>query len=95
MMKYLLIACLAGGTLSATAQTAPAGDTAAGERLHAANCTSCHDSGVYSRKDRRVDSLAALDRQLETCFRMTKKSFTPTEVRDLTTFLNDRFYHFK
>jgi cytochrome c553 len=87
--------CLAIPTLAATAQAAPAGDVSAGERLHAANCTSCHDTGVYTRKDRRVGSLDALNAQFQSCSHMTKKEFTPTEVRDLTKFLNDRFYRFK
>lgn len=94
-MKRLLIACLLCAALAATAQAAPAGNVAAGERLHAANCTSCHDTGVYTRKDRRVDSLDALNAQFQSCSHMTKKEFTPSEVRDLTKFLNDRFYHFK
>lgn len=94
-MKHLLIASLACGLLTAAAQAAPAGDVAAGERLHAANCTGCHDSGVYTRKDRRVSSLEALNLQFEACAHMTKKSFTPGEVRDLSRFLNDRYYHFR
>lgn len=81
--------------LAATARAAPAGNVSAGERLHAVNCTSCHDTGVYTRKDRRIGSLDALDAQFQSCAHMTKKEFTPTEVRDLTKFLNDRFYHFK
>lgn len=94
-MKRLLIASLACGLLTATAQAAPADDVAAGERLHAANCTGCHDSGVYTRKDRRVASLEALNLQFEACAHMAKKSFTPDEVRNLSRFLNDRYYHFR
>lgn len=94
-MRHWLMACLALATLAATAQAAPAGNVAAGERLHVANCTSCHDTGIYTRKDRRVGSLDALNAQFQSCSHMTKKEFTPTEVRDLTKFLNDRFYHFK
>ncbi|MBI2309005.1 MAG: hypothetical protein HYU78_17085 [Rhodocyclales bacterium] len=94
-MRRLLIVSLALGLLAATAQAAPPGDAAAGERLHAANCTGCHDTGVYTRKDRRIGSLEALNLQFETCAHMTKKTFTPSEVRDMTKFLNDRFYHFK
>jgi hypothetical protein len=94
-MKRLLIASLAFGILDATAQAAPAGDAAAGERLHAANCTGCHDTKVYTRKDRRIGSLEALNMQFQTCAHMTKKDFTPNEVQDLVKFLNDRYYHFK
>jgi cytochrome c5 len=36
------------------------GDSADGKRLHDANCTACHDSGIYTRKDRVVRSLDGL-----------------------------------
>lgn len=94
-MKRLLIACLTYGALLPPAAAAPAGNAAAGEKLHAANCLGCHDTGVYTRKDRKIGSLEALNLQFETCAHMTKKSFTPAEIRDMTTFLNDRFYRFK
>jgi cytochrome c553 len=94
-MRHLLMTCLAIATLATTAQAAPAGDLAAGEQLHAANCTSCHNTDVYTRKDRRIGSLDALNAQLQSCSHMAKKEFSPTEVRNLTKFLNDRFYHFK
>ena len=28
------------------------GDSADGKRLHDANCMGCHDTGIYTRKDR-------------------------------------------
>jgi cytochrome c5 len=33
------------------------GDSADGKRLHDANCMGCHDTGVYTRKDRLVYGL--------------------------------------
>jgi hypothetical protein len=36
------------------------GDSAEGKRLHDANCMGCHDTSVYTRKDRLVQSLDAL-----------------------------------
>lgn len=95
MKLFLSIAVVALGTLAASAQAAPAGNAAAGERLHLANCTGCHDTSVYTRKDRKVRSLDALNLQFEACTHMAKKTFTPGEVQDLTTYLNERFYHFK
>ena len=29
------------------------GDSVDGKRLHDANCMGCHDTGIYTRKDRR------------------------------------------
>jgi cytochrome c5 len=47
---------------SAHAATLP-GDTAEGKRLHDANCMACHDTGIYTRKDRIVQSLDALKKR--------------------------------
>ncbi|HJV25639.1 MAG TPA: hypothetical protein VJ673_08120 [Aromatoleum sp.] len=71
------------------------GDSAEGQRLHTANCTSCHDSGVYTRKDRTVRSLDELKQQLQACSHNAKKDFSPTEMQSLVKFLNDRYYHFR
>jgi hypothetical protein len=71
------------------------GDEAAGKRLHDANCTECHDSGVYTRKDRTVHSLAELKHQLGGCAHAMKKEFTASESQNLIKYLNDRFYHFQ
>ena len=37
------------------------GDSADGKRLHDANCMGCHDTAIYTRKDRLVRSLDALE----------------------------------
>ena len=49
------------------------GDSAEGKRLHDANCMGCHDTGIYTRKDRLVLSLDALKKQLGSCSHMAKK----------------------
>src|SRR6476620_5725809 len=40
------------------------GDSADGKRLHDANCMGCHDTRIYTRKDRLVGSLDALQKRL-------------------------------
>ena len=42
------------------------GDSADGKRLHDASCMGCHDTGIYTRKDRLVQSLDALKKRLAT-----------------------------
>ena len=71
------------------------GSSAAGQIVHAANCTGCHDTGVYTRKQRTVHSLDGLTQQLQGCSHMAKKEFSPVEMQNLVKFLNDRFYHFQ
>ncbi len=77
------------------AQAALPGDGAEGKRLHDANCTGCHDTGVYTRNDHLVRSLDGLKQQLEACSHMAKKEFSPTETQNIIKYLNDRFYRFQ
>jgi hypothetical protein len=44
-----------------------------GKRLHDANCMGCHDTGIYTPKDRLVLSLDALKKQLGSCSHTAKK----------------------
>ena len=81
--------------LAPCAFAAVPGDSAAGKRLHDANCTGCHDSGVYTRKDRTIRSLDALKHQLDGCSHAINKEFTATEAQDIIKYLNERFYHFQ
>ncbi|HTP45297.1 MAG TPA: hypothetical protein VMQ50_00060 [Casimicrobiaceae bacterium] len=73
----------------------PGDGAAAGQRLHQANCTGCHDSSMYTRPNHKIRSLDALEHQVEGCGHAAKKEFSATEIRDLVKYLNDSFYHFK
>lgn len=81
--------------LAASAHAAVPGDATEGKRLHDANCTACHDSSVYTRKDHKVGSLGGLGKQVENCTHMAQKEFTPAEKQDIVKYLNDQFYRFK
>jgi hypothetical protein len=50
------------------------GDSVDGKRLHDANCMGCHDTGIYTREDRLVQSLYALEKRLGDCSHMAKKN---------------------
>ena len=71
------------------------GDSADGKRLHDANCMGCHDTGIYTRKDRLVRSLDALKNQLGGCSHMAKKEFSAIETQNIIKYLNDQFYQFR
>ena len=79
---------------SAYAASLP-GDSADGKRLYDANCMGCHDTSVFTRKDRVVQSLDALKKQLASCSHAAKKEFSASEMQDLLKYLNDQFYHFR
>jgi len=70
------------------------GNSAEGKRLLQANCTGCHDTGVFTRKDRSVQSLDGLRQQLESCSHMAGKHFSTIETQNLIKYLNDTFYRF-
>ena len=81
--------------LALSAHAAVPGDGVEGKRLHDANCTGCHDSSVYTRKDHRVQSLEALKQQVEDCTHMAKKEFAPAEMQNIVKYLNEQFYKFQ
>ena len=71
------------------------GDIADGKRLHDANCMGCHNTDVYTRDDRVVQTLDALKEQLVGCSHMARAEFSTSETQDLLKYLNDQFYHFR
>jgi len=81
--------------LAASAHAAVPGDGAEGKRLHDATCTACHDTSVYTRKDRKVQSLHGLEQQVENCTHMAQKEFSPAEKQNIVKYLNDQFYRFQ
>jgi hypothetical protein len=50
---------------------------------------------VFTRKDRVVQSLDALKKQLVSCSHAAKKEFSASEMQDLLKYLNDQFYQFR
>ena len=81
--------------LAVSAHAAVPGDGAEGKRLHDANCTGCHDTSVYTRKDHKVGSLEGLAKQVENCTHMAQKEFSLAERQNVVRYLNDQFYRFK
>jgi hypothetical protein len=81
--------------LAFAAQAAVPGNEAEGKRLHDVSCTGCHDTGVYTRKEHRVKSMAGLMRQVENCTHMSQQEFSPAEKQDIVKYLNDQFYKFE
>ena len=95
IVKRILYGLVATILLVPGANAASPGDSADGQRLHEANCTGCHNAGVYTRENRQVRSLDALKQQLEGCGHVAKKEFSVTETQSIIKYLNERFYHFQ
>ncbi len=61
---------------------------------HEANCTRCHDSGVYTRSDRRITSFPALEAQVARCDANLATKLFPEDLSQLVEHLNNNFYKF-
>jgi CxxC motif-containing protein (DUF1111 family) len=93
MKRALLVLILIQTTLSV--QAALPGDMAEGKKLHDANCVSCHNASVYTRRDRQVNSLSALNQQVDGCLHGAHLTLTPDQQKSLVKYLNEQFYKFK
>ena len=88
--KLLLAAALASVSTLATAA-----DPGHGKALQQENCMSCHDDDVYTRKDRKVTTLAGLDKQVRRCELTLGLQWFDEDVADVVGYLNESFYGFK
>lgn len=78
-------------TLAATSAGAETFDAAT---FVEARCTACHDSSVYTRADRRVDSLARLESQVRMCDANLGTGLFDDDIKAVVTHLNARYYKF-
>jgi len=93
-MKRILCACLLILTMPSAYAASLPGDSAEGKRLLDAHCMECHQTDIFTRKDRKTHSLDALKEQLVGCSHAAKVEFSASEMQDLLKYLNDQYYHF-
>ena len=70
-------------------------DAEHGQKLHEEQCMKCHDSGVYTREDRRVADRDALVKQVKRCELNLGLQWFDTDVNDVVQYLNQSYYKFK
>ena len=70
-------------------------DAEHGQKLHDEQCMKCHDSGVYTREDRRVADRDALVKQVKRCELNLGLSWFDTDINDVVQYLNQSYYKFK
>jgi mono/diheme cytochrome c family protein len=87
-VSLLLIGLMAGSQASAD-------DTVNAQALVEQNCTSCHGSEVYTRSDRRVDSLDALHSQVRMCEQNLGLTWFDDQVDAVSALLNREYYRFE
>ena len=95
-MRALATASTAVLTLAALGivPTSLAGDFDAAHFVQT-KCTACHDSGVYTRPDRRVDSLARLESQVRMCDANLNTKLYDDEIESVVSYLNEQYYKFE
>ncbi len=94
MSKHVL-ASLALVTFTTTGLNVQADDQVDAQALFEQNCTSCHGSEVYTREDRRVNSLDALHSQVRMCEQNLDLTWFDDQVDAVTTLLNRKYYKFE
>ena len=70
-------------------------DAEHGQKLHDQQCMKCHDSGVYTREDRRVADRDALVKQVKRCELNLGLSWFDTDINDVVQYLDQSYYKFK
>lgn len=85
---------LAPAALCLLATAVTASDDFTPAAYHDANCLRCHDTGVYTRQDRRVRSYQALESQVARCDANLGLGLFPDDLAVLTEHVNDSFYRF-
>jgi hypothetical protein len=70
-------------------------DAEHGQKLHDEQCMKCHDSGVYTREDRRVADRDALVKQVKRCELNLGLSWFDTDINDVVQYLDQSYYKFK
>ncbi len=77
------------GPLSTSATTGIEADALLQE-----NCTSCHGSEMYTRPERKIQSLSSLQTQVETCNTNLGTGLFPEEVEAIANLLDEEYYKF-
>jgi len=70
-------------------------DPQAGRALHDQHCLKCHDTGVYTRPDRRVKDLAGLRKQVQRCELSLGLTWFDRDIDNVVDYLNSNFYRFQ
>jgi hypothetical protein len=79
--------------------TLAAGGSVASENFDAESfisdqCTQCHDSGIYTREDRRVTSLQGLHSQVRMCDANLGTGLFDEDIEAVVGYLNENYYKF-
>lgn len=74
--------------------TGNAFDLEEAKEMYTEDCTKCHDSKVFTRKDRKVKNLLALKKQVHSCVANTGASWFEEDEENVVNYLSETFYKF-
>ena len=77
------------------AQTTAMADMENGKTLTGNHCTGCHDDSVYTREQRRVTTLGALQNQVQRCEINLGLKWFEDDINDVVNYLNSQYYKFE
>ncbi len=89
MKKLILIIGLAGLPFVGQAD-----ETFHAESFHQQKCTGCHDTSVYTRANRRVNSLPRLESQVRMCDANLGIKLFDDDLHALVNYLDKNYYKF-
>ena len=88
LLAFALIGLSLGISLAGSARAA-----AGAAELYQANCLRCHDSGIYTREDRRITSYDGLERQVQRCELALGLTWFDEDITGVAEYLNRHYYH--
>lgn len=93
-LLFISLVLLASASITANAED--------GKQLHDKHCKACHvgmtggdGSLLYTRNNRRVNSLEKLESQVRRCESNLELKWFDEDVNKVVEFLNVNYYHFK
>ena len=89
------LATLLGGAPAQAETALLPGNATSGKTLLTAHCAGCHDTSVYTRKNRKTTTIEGLIGQVNGCNKQLGKNFSRDQVNDIVLHLNEAYYKFK
>ncbi|MDH5633696.1 MAG: cytochrome c [Gammaproteobacteria bacterium] len=71
------------------------GDKTRGQQLHQKHCTSCHNSDVYTRENRKINSYDSLIHRVGICASQLDIKIDAAQQHDIAQYLAESFYRFR
>jgi mono/diheme cytochrome c family protein len=69
-------------------------DAARGQQLFETHCIACHSSGLFQREHPKVRDWNQLLQEVRSRQAQAGQRWSPADISDVASYLNDRFYHF-